>query len=510
MPELAGPPLLRHWIDRAAARDPTKAFIVAADDGRTLTYGRLRELTGRIATYLRRNGVGANDHVALLSNNSIEHLAAYFGVLAYGATICTVHVEMNRNQIDNILPALKPRMVLCEEGLGLDDVLQAASAPCLPLGAWDDRRGDSFFAAVNACETGDAAAAGGAEDSAVILFTSGTSARPKGVVLSYRELLSNAGPTADGFNLTAQDRIYDFRSFNWCSAQTLSAVPPLCRGATLILGRKFSRSRFFDHVRQYGATIATGNPTTIGLLLNGDAASAPELPTLRFMTSSSAPLLVDEWRRFEDRFGIRVAQGYGCSEIGWIAAQPGEQRRIGTVGRPHGYHRLSIVGAEGQILQPGEMGAVELGGLQDNAYRTLADDGSLRVDCRDRMKTGDLGFLDGDGYLHLTGRAKDLIIRGGVNISPLEIDGILMQRPDVIEACTVGVPDKTYGEEVVAYVVLRTGSAAAAADLLRHCAAKLPAFKTPKQIVLSGELPKTERGKLDRKALVERWGKTHI
>ena len=506
--EQAGPQLLRHWIDRAAARDPGKAFIVAADDGRTLTYGGLRELTGRIATYLRDKGVGANDRVALLSNNSIEHLAVYFGVLAYGATVCTVHVEMNRNQLDNILPLIKPRMVLCEDGLGLDDVLKAVSVPCLPLGACDDRRGDSFFAAVNAWEPSDAAADAVPDDSAVILFTSGTSARPKGVVLSYRELLSNAGPTADGFGLTERDRIYDFRSFNWCSAQTLSAVPPLCRGATLILGRKFSRSRFFDHIRQYGATIATGNPTTIGLLLNGDTAASPELPTLRFMTSSSAPLMADEWRRFEERFGIRVSQGYGCSEIGWIAAQPGEQRRIGTVGRPHAYHRLSIVGTEGQMPKPGEMGAVELGGLRDNAYRTLADDGSLRVDCRDRMKTGDLGFLDDEGYLHLTGRAKDLIIRGGVNISPLEIDGVLMQRADVIEACTLGVPDKVYGEEVVAYVVLRPGSAAGAADILRHCAAALPAFKTPKQIVLSDELPKTERGKLDRRALVERWNRS--
>ena len=350
--EQAGPQLLRHWIDRAAARDPDKAFIVAADDGRTLTYGQLRELTGRIATYLRDQGVGANDRIALLSNNSIEHLAVYFGVLAYGATICTVHVEMNRNQLDNILPLLKPRMVLCEDGLGLDDMLKAASAPCLPLGAWDDRRGDSFFAAVNRLRAERCPRRCRPGRQRVILFTSGTSARPKGVVLSFRELLSNAGPTADGFNLTAQDRIYDFRSFNWCSAQTLSAVPPLCRGATLILGRKFSRSRFFDHIRQHGATIATGNPTTIGILLNGDALAAPEVPTLRFMTSSSAPLVVDEWRRFEERFGIRVSQGYGCSEIGWIAAQPGEQRRIGTVGRPHGYHRLSIVGAEGQMLKP--------------------------------------------------------------------------------------------------------------------------------------------------------------
>jgi acyl-coenzyme A synthetase/AMP-(fatty) acid ligase len=367
-------------------------------------------------------------------------------------------------------------------------------------------RGDSFFAAVNRCEAEDATTGADADDSAVILFTSGTSARPKGVVLSFRELLSNAGPTADGFGMTAADRIYDFRSFNWCSAQTLSALPPLERGATLILGRKFSRSRFFEHVGRHGATIATGNPTTIGLLLNGDGALAtPELPTLRFVTSSSAPLAVDEWRRFEDRFGIRVAQGYGCSEIGWIAAHPGERRRIGTVGMPLPYHRLAIVADDGAVLKAGETGAVELGGLDGNTYRYLADDGTIKINERGRMKTGDLGFLDAEGYLHLTGRAKDVIIRGGVNISPGEIDAVLMQRPEVVEAATVGVPDKVYGEEVVAFVVLRANASLGPDDILRHCAIALPAFKAPKRVVLSESLPKTERGKLDRKALVELW-----
>src|SRR5262249_25642171 len=148
---------------------------------------------------------------------------------------------------------------------------------------------------------------------------------------------------------------------------------------------------------------------------------------------------------------------------------------------------------------------VEIGGFDGHAYRYLADDGSTRINCRGRIRTGDLGLIDPDGFLVLTGREKDLIIRGGVNISPLEIDSILMQRPDLVEAATVGVPAPIYGEEVVSYVVARPGSTVDVGELLRWCSAGLPAFKAPKQIVLSTALPKTERGKLDRRALTERW-----
>src|SRR5262249_46091360 len=270
--------------------------------------------------------------------------------------------------------------------------------------------------------------------------------------------------------------------------------------------RQFSRSHFFAHVRTYGATVAAGNPTTIGMLLNGDELAA-DVPTLRFVTSSSAPLPVEDWRRFEERFGIRVAQGYGSSETGWIAADAGESRRLGTVGRPLAYHRLRIVDGAGGSLPAGGIGANEPGGFADNNYRYLADDGTVRINGRGRMQTGDLGFLDPEGYLHLAGREKELIIRGGVNISPLEIDGLLMQRPEIVEAATVGIPDAIYGEEVVSYVVARPGARVDTDELLRYCGAVLPAFKAPKQIVLSEALPKNERGKLDRKALVGQWSR---
>ena len=475
-----------------------------------MTYGELQQAIGRIAAFLHKRGLGANDRVALLANNSVEHLVCYFGVMAYGTTICTVHVEMNRNQLDNIFARLKPTLVLHQDGLGLDDLLENVGCPRLQLGRFETPGDGTFYSALARLAPSDAMTNAGPSDNAVILFTSGTSARPKGVVLNYREYLGNVEPAADGFGITADDRVYDFRPFNWASAQLLGALVPVNRGATLVMAEKFSASRFFQHLGEHRVTVAAGNPTTINILLNTEStAHRINLPSLRFITSSSAPLTIEEWRRFEERFGIPIAQGYGSSEAGWMAAIAGELRRLGTVGRPLPYQDLTIVDAAGRQLPPGTIGEVEIGGFADHNFRYLADDGSVTISSHNRYRTGDLGMLDADGFLRLTGREKDLIIRGGVNISPLEIDSILMQRPELIEVATVGVPHAIYGEEVVSYVVARPGITVDAGELLRYCGTVLPAFKAPKAIVVSLALPKTERGKLDRKALVQSWSRSN-
>ncbi len=490
-----GPEALRAWIARAADASPGKPFIVSVDDERTVDYAALERAARSIAAFLAARGVGANDRVVLLSGNSPEQLIAYIGVLAYGATVCTVHVEMNRAHLDAILPALVPQLVLYEPGLGLEPFAKPGGAPWHPLGRLD--RAEGFFGELGASRAWPAAGAAPGDD-AVIYYTSGTSARPKGVVVSYREVLANAAATADAFGLGTEDRVYDYRSFSWASAQLLSGLGTLNRGATLLLGRKFSRRRFFREIERFGATVAAGNPTVIHLLLEEPAPDPPPAQ-LRFVISSSAPLPVVSWRRFEERFGIPVSQGYGTSETGWIAGGTGRARRIGTAGKPLPYQRVAIVSDDGSALACGETGHVEVGGFAGQPYRYIAEDGAIRVSAVGRVRTGDLGFLDADGYLHVTGREKELIIRGGVNISPLEIDDVLLQMPEVLEAATVGEPDPVYGEEVVSYVVLRPG--ASAADVLRFCAARVPAFKTPKRIHVCSRLPKTERGKLDRKTL---------
>src|SRR5260370_223370 len=277
----AGPGLIREWIDCAARLHPDKPYFASAEDGRGIMFGDFARLVRRIGRFLDRAGIGANDRIALLAGNSIEHVACYVGVMAYGATICTVHVEMNRRHLGGILAQLKPRLALCDDDLVLDDMPDGT--PCLRLGRWDAPPHDTLFASIEESDPG------GAHNSqttprhdGVILFTSGTTDRPKGVVLSYREQIGNVTPMADAFSLSAADRIYDFRSFNWASAQLFGVLGPLCRGATLVMRRKFSATRLFADIRAHGITVAAGTTMSIAI-------SATTEPRGRAVAGGCAP-----------------------------------------------------------------------------------------------------------------------------------------------------------------------------------------------------------------------------
>jgi len=503
----AGSETLRHWLERNARRLAGKVFIHSIDQDKAITHGQLLQTAQKLSGYLGQAGIGANDRVVLLSNNSIEHLATYLGVMAHGATICTINVEMNAAYFEDILTGLQPRLVLYEEGAVEEGLAERTPGRWLALGDWQADGGTGLFAALEHQPGGHwHAPPTGRSDDACIYYTSGTSARPKGVVLSFGELIDNVEPIADAFGIEESDRLLDFRSYNWASAQILSGLAPLAKGASVAMARKFSRSRFFGWIRDHGATVAAGNPTTLTMLMSeAGSISGADLPTLRFITSSSAPLTVQEAKRFETRFKIPIGQGYGSSEAGWIAGSNEVSQRLGSVGKPLAYHQLRIVDAAGRALPAGEPGLVELGSDPQRAYRYVSADGSVKVHANGRFRTGDLGYLDDDGYLVITGRETDLIIRGGVNIAPIEIDGVLLQRSEVAEAATIGVPDEIYGEEVVSYVVAQPDAGIGEAALLRHCGAHLPAFKAPKRIFFAEGLPKTARGKINRNALIEVW-----
>ena len=495
------------WLEQNNRRFPDKTFIESIDQGKSISHGAMYRLSRQIAHFLAARDFKANDRVALLAGNSLEHLAVYFGVLAYGATICTINIEMNRAHFSDILAAVDARLLLFEDGIDIASLAEQNSGEWLALGEWRAAGGSGFFAAIAGCpDDGDIPPVNSSSDVASIFYTSGTEAAPKGIVCSYAELIANVAPTSAAFGIIAQDRVLDFRSYNWVSAQVLSALGPLRQGATLLLARKFSQSRYFDWLRDYGATIAAGNPTTINMLNNRPhAVTAKDLPQLRYIFSSSAPLLRKDWTAFEERYRIPIAQGFGASEMMWIAGCDEHSRRFGSVGKPLAYQNLRIVDTNGASLPVGETGAVEVGRGEGAEYRYLTPSGKINTHARGRIRTGDLGHLDGDGYLYLTGRSKEVIIRGGVNISPVEIDNSVLELPGVAEAAAIGVPDDIHGEAVVVFAVRLPGAELSAEDILAHCRARLAAAKLPREIIFRESLPKTARGKMDRRALAEIW-----
>ena len=495
---------------------PDKPFIVAVDrPGRDISFGALWRLSNRMARFLAARDVGAGGRIAVLTDNRLEMPALFFAIQRYGAAFCTINVEVNAAHVREMLGRMKPELVLWHESLDAAAFGHGEHADWIRFGDCDaaggtDASDGGLFETLNGYDDGDDApdAGAGPDDLCVLSFTSGTSAAPKGVMHRFGNYFWIADQTIDMWKLTGADRMLEFRSLSWASSHMLCLNPALRVGATILLANRFSRSRFFGWLRDFRPTMVIGVPTVINMLLEEEPSPEDVAATrsLRFMSSSTAPLMVEQHRRFEETYGVELVQLYGMSEGGVVASNHVGARRIGSVGRPGLYQNLRIVGAGGETLGPGEVGEIEIGGAQP-AGGYLLPDGS--VEPIDRLRTGDLGTLDGDGFLTITGRAKDVIIRGGVNIAPLEIDNALAAHPDVREAATIGVPDRVYGEEVVSFIALRSGAVADEAAIDAHCAAVLPAFKRPKRIVVVPDVAKNDRGKIDRNALAEIWARDY-
>ena len=502
---------MRRVIAEQARRYGDKTYVYAIDQDKALSYDALWRLGNRLAHFLADQGIKANDRVLMLSENSIEFIATFLGVQRYGATIATANVEMNRAHLAEIVGAIRPKLILVQEGIGLEPLCAGyPAARLMPLGEWRDGGSTGFFGELERCsDADDIAEVCGPHDIAVIFYTSGTEAKPKGVLQTHASVCANFDASADCVGLAETDRILDCRSYTWLSSQNMSLGGPLATGATVYMAKKFSRSRYFDWVRDYQINIGISVPTILNIFLSEPvAAHGAQLPHLRFMMTSSAPMLPEQWQRFEDMYGIRVCQSYGCSEGGLMCSHRGNARKIGTVGLPLKYQTVRVLDPRGGEAPPGEPGELVVSGPQ-RSWGYLHADGRVEKLPDAGHHTGDLVIRDEDGHIRIVGRLKDLIIRGGVNISPVEIDNILARHPDVMEGAAVGVPNPIYGEEVVAFVVPRAGSGLSAEAIIAHCRQSLAPFKTPKQIFFVDELPRNARGKLDRESLSSRWTRQH-
>ena len=491
-------------LDGHASRRPDKIFVESPDQDARITFGEFEALSRRFANFLAGEGVGPGDRVSVLSDNAIEALVVFWGALRAGVIVNPINVEIREKHVGQILHDVAPRLVFWSRDLPGDPrSLGTGRASWIPFGVRNAPRqaADDLFARLPVVSDEPVTAHPARRDWSCINYTSGTTDTPKGAIWTHEAYFAMSESTIDRLELTAADTILDYRHFSWSSPQILSIGPALQTGATLVLARKFSPARFFDWVREHGVTVAVGIPTVINMLLSRPTAvTGADLPTLRFMTSSTAPLSVEKHREFEKTYGIPVVQLAGGTETGFMCGNHPGRCRLGSIGRPTLNMRVRILDEARGELPPGQEGELVVSGRQmASAYWHGPD--SLVPIPQDGFRTGDLAQRDDDGYVYITGRKKDIIIKGGVNIASLEITNCLLQHPDVADAATLGVRDDIYGEVPVGFAALRPGRSTPEASLLEHCRATLVAFKMLAAILVVDAIPKNANGKIDREAL---------
>jgi long-chain acyl-CoA synthetase len=342
-------------------------------------------------------------------------------------------------------------------------------------------------------------------DPALLMYTSGTTGQPKGVVLSHANLLAAARAVADWHGLTPEDRVLSSLPLYHINGQVIATIAPFVSGGSIVAPHRFSVKDWWGLVETHRCTWINMVPTIIAYLLNAADGAPASLPAVRFGRSASAPLPPDHHRAFEARFGIPVIEAMGMTECASVVfCNPHDaRRRHGSPGLPCGVE-AGVVGPDGAFLGDGLQGEIVLRGPNVMAgYLKAPEKTAEAIDAAGWLRTGDLGHRDADGFYFVTGRLKELIIKGGENIAPREIDETLLRHPAVLEAAAFGIPDANYGQEIAAAVIAKPGAALAEDDLRAWCLRELGPYKTPRRWFVVDELPKGPSGKVQRLKLAE-------
>jgi len=495
-------------LEQHARRRPDKIFIESPDRGTRITFGELEALTRRFANFLASEGVCAGDRISLLADNGIEPLVVFWGALRAGVIVNPINVEIREKHVSQILHDVAPKAVFWSRELARDPrALGMGGAPWFSFGAWSapGPDADDLFGRLRSASDKPVATRPARTDWSLINYTSGTTDAPKGAIWTHEAYYAMCESPVDRLEIAEADTILDYRHFSWSSPQILSVGPTMLTGATLVLARKFSQARFFEWLRDYRVTVSVGIPTVINMLLAKPVAvTKADLPALRFMTSSTAPLSVDKHLEFEKTYGIPIVQLAGGTETGFMCGNHPGHRKLGSIGRPTLNMRVQILDDTGHELPPGQEGEMVVSGRQLASAYWQGPDKLVPIP-QDGFRNGDLARRDDEGYVYITGRKKDIIIKGGVNIASLEITNCLLEHPDVADAGTLAARDDIYGEVPVGFVAPRPGRSPDEATLLAHCRARLAAFKAPAAVVILEAVPKNANGKIDRDALAAIW-----
>ena len=507
-PETVNINTVRDLIDRMADTQPDLAFLISAETGRVLTFKGLQEQAHHLCARFRQIGLEHGDKIAFLMDNGLFTAQLFLGAMYGGFVSVPLNVRAGMSHLSYMLDHCDAKVVFV--GSKYDALIKEVMAHV-------QRPVEVISADIDGClevsETPsitDALPPLRAEDAALLMYSSGTTGQPNGAVHTHRSILAHGKNSACSHQLAAADRSLLVLPLYHINGECVTLIPTLTSGGSVVIPHGFVVSEFWNWLDDYRCTWSALVPTIISQLLDWKdpkaESRAAAFQRIRFLRTSSAPLSPSLHREFLDKFKLPLIQAMGSSEAGNVFSNPVPPgiNKIGSPGLPWGFE-TKIVDREGAGLPAGEPGEVLIrgDGMMQGYYKDPVGTAAT-LDAEGWLHTGDLAYRDEDGYFFVVGRSKELIIKGGMNIAPKQIDEILETHPAVLEAAAVGIPDRYVGEDLVAFVVMRTGQVVEEKELLAFCENLLGHFKTPTRIHIVKDLPKGPSGKVQRLRLREK------
>lgn len=475
--------------DLRAEQSPAAPAV--ADDQAELDNAQFLAAVQRAAAVLRHRGLSAGDVMAVMLPNTADFVVALFAAWRLGATVTPINPSLVAAEVAYQVEDAGAKVLIVEQPL------EDGPAPIV-LTAGELATGEPAADQAPAKHRNDALA--------LLVYTSGTTGRPKGVMLDHANLNVMCRMVIDAFCLTSADRSLLVLPLFHVNGIVVGTLAPLIVGGSTVIAGRFSPKTFFDRVERSRPTYFSAVPTIYTMLADLPAEVQPDTSSFRFAVCGAAPASVELLHRFESRYRIPIVEGYGLSE-GTCASTGnpiGGVRKPGTVGVALPGQQIRIADADGNDVPVGQSGEVLVKGPNIMRGYLNRPEETAKTIVDGWLHTGDVGRLDEDGYLILVDRAKDMIIRGGENIYPKEIETVVYQLPEIAEAAVIGRANSKYGEEPVLFVSLNSGMAASADTISEHLGRSLSKYKLPVAITILDDLPKNPVGKIDKPALRKR------
>jgi long-chain acyl-CoA synthetase len=476
---------LANLPDERTALDPTGACI--DDDRLALTNAEFLARVKATATMLRAGGVGAGDVVATMLTNRVELVVVMFAVWRIGAALTPINPSLTAGEAAFQIEDSGARLVV-HEGAALDIAgVTTVDVTALP-----------------ALSTGESDVESASDALALLIYTSGTTGKPKGVMLDHANLTAMVAMITTALAVTAADRCLLILPLFHVNGILVSVLSPLTAGGCTTITGRFSPSTFFDTVEAVRPTYFSAVPAIYAMLSALPEDVDPDTASVRFAICGAAPMPTELIARFEQRYGTTIVEGYGLSECTCVATvNPVDGlRKAGTVGLPLPGQEVALLDTDGRPTTDAQGEVIVRGPNVMRGYLNKPEE-TARTLVDGWLHTGDVGYFDADGYLVLVDRVKDMIIRGGENIYPKEIENVLYTHPAVLEAGVVGRPHAVLSEEPVAFVALRSPGSVTPEELVELCSESLARFKVPRDVVILDALPKNTIGKIAKPELRE-------